>query len=350
MNMKGNNIMKKSLVWVGVILFTFHFSLFTSCGFRKQTADNSVQRQPVGPTFCADSAYLFCQQQCDFGPRTMNSKAHDDCEQWIVKKFQSYGMTVIPQKTILQGYDGTPLRSTNIIASYKPDLSDRILLCAHWDSRPWADNDPDEANWHKPVMAANDGASGVAVMLEIARLLSPSLLSPDSCLLSPSLGIDFICFDAEDYGYPQWETGIDPGDTWALGAQYWSANLHKQGYTARFGILLDMVGGQGAQFYQEGMSKVYASSIVDKVWRAASVVGYGSFFPKKDGWNITDDHLPVNTIAKIPCIDIIPYYPFCEQSSFGPTWHTVNDDMAHIDKSTLQAVGQTVIQVLFSEQ
>ena len=332
--------MKKGLVWVGVILITYHLSLFTSCGLRKQANDNTVMMQPVGPAFCADSAYLFCQQQCDFGPRTMNSKAHDDCEQWIIQKFQSYDLTVIPQKTVLQGYDGMSLRSTNIIASYKPELTSRVLICAHWDSRPWADNDPDEANWHKPVMAANDGASGVAVMLEIARQLPDSL----------NIGIDFICFDAEDYGYPQWETGYDPGDTWALGSQYWAANPHKQGYTARYGILLDMVGGQGAQFYQEIMSKRYADSIVDKVWRAASVVGYGSFFPVREGIGITDDHIPVNTVAKIPCIDIIPYYPTCEQSSFGPTWHTVNDDMAHIDKNTLQAVGQTVIQVLFSEQ
>ena len=316
-----------------------------SCGnLRKQANDNSVTAQPVGPAFNADSAYLFCQQQCDFGPRTMNSKAHDDCEQWIIRKFQSYGLTVTQQKTVLQGYDGMSLRSTNIIASYKPELSDRILLCAHWDSRPWADNDPDEANWHKPVMAANDGASGVAVMLEIARLISP-----DSTLNS-QLGVDFICFDAEDYGFPHWEMGDDPGNTWALGSQYWAANLHKDGYTARFGILLDMVGGQGAQFYQEGMSKYYARNIVDKVWKAASVVGYGSYFPVKEGGGITDDHIPVNTIAKIPTIDIIPYYPACEQSSFGPTWHTVNDDMAHIDKGTLQAVGQTLIQVLFSEK
>ena len=347
--MKGKSIMKRSLVWMGVILFTIHYSLLTSCGLRKQATDNSVSMQPVGPAFSADSAYQFCQQQCDFGPRTMNSKAHDDCEQWIVQKFQSYGMTVIPQKTVLQGYDGKPLRSTNIIASYKPELSSRILLCAHWDSRPWADNDPDEANWHKPVMAANDGASGVAVMLEIARLLSSLEFRTDSVEFA-SVGIDFICFDAEDYGYPQWETGIDPGNTFALGAQYWSANPHKQGYTARYGILLDMVGGQGAQFHQEVMSKHYAGSVVDKVWRAASVVGYSSFFPMKEGIGITDDHIPVNTVAKIPCIDIIPYYPFCEQSSFGPTWHTVNDDMAHIDKNTLQAVGQTVIQVLFSEK
>ena len=284
----------------------------------------------VGPAFNADSAYLFCQQQCDFGPRTMNSKAHDDCEQWISSKFKGYGMTVIPQKCELKGYDGTILHSTNIIASYKPELKDRILLCAHWK---------------KPVMAANDAASGVAVMLEIARLLAP-----DSCLLSPTLGIDFICFDAEDYGFPQWETIDDPGNTWALGAQYWAEHPHTAGYKARYGILLDMVGGQGAQFYQEMMSKYYAKHIVDKVWQAATVVGYGSSFPMSEGTGVTDDHIPVNTTANIPCIDIIPYYPNCEQSSFGPTWHTLNDDMAHLDKNTLLAVGQTVIQVLFSEK
>ncbi len=270
----------------------------------------------------------------------MNSKAHDDCEHWIIGKFKAFGMTVTTQKTALKGYDGTMLQSTNIIASYKPELSDRILLCAHWDSRPWADNDPDEANHKKPVLAANDGASGVAVMLEIARLLPDSL----------NIGIDFICFDAEDWGVPQWSDAADTGDSWALGSQYWAANPHVKGYKARFGILFDMVGGQGAQFYQERMSKQMASAIVDKVWRAAQVVGFGSMFPTQPGNYITDDHLPVNRVAKIPTIDIIPYYPNCQQSSFGPTWHTIDDDMAHIDKNTLQAVGQTVIQVIFSEK
>ncbi len=338
---------RKSVLRIGVIFFLFPLSTFLliSCGLRKQATTETETMTAVGPAFNADSAYLFCQQQCDFGPRTMNSKAHDDCEQWISSKFKGYGMTVIPQKCELKGYDGTTLHSTNIIASYKPELKDRILLCAHWDCRPWADNDPDEANWKKPVMAANDAASGVAVMLEIARLLSP-----DSCRLSPALGIDFICFDAEDYGFPQWETIEDPGNTWALGAQYWAAHPHTAGYKARYGILLDMVGGQGAQFYQEIMSKYYAKHIVDKVWQAAAVVGYGSSFPMSEGTGVTDDHIPVNTTANIPCIDIIPYYPTCEQSSFGPTWHTLNDDMAHLDKNTLQAVGQTVIQVLFSEK
>ena len=334
----------KRVVNVVFILFTFHFSLFSvSCGnLRKQTTEDAALLQPVGPVFCADSAYLYCEKQCDFGPRTMNSEAHDLCEQWIATKFQNFGMEVFLQKTTLTGYDGTPLKSTNIIASYKPELVERILLCAHWDSRPWADNDPDEANWKKPVMAANDGASGVAVMLEVARQLQVS----DSL----ALGVDFICFDAEDWGVPQWSDAEDAGESWALGAQYWAVNPHKQGYKARFGILLDMVGGQGAQFYKERMSVKYANKIVDKVWRAAQVVGFGSMFPSSSGGYITDDHIPVNQKAKIPTIDIIPYYPACEQSSFGPTWHTVTDDMAHIDKNTLQAVGQTLIQVLFSEK
>ena len=322
--------------------YLFTFLLLHSCGnLRKQTTDDSASMQPIGPAFCADSAYQYCQAQCDFGPRTMNSKAHDDCEQWIISKFKGFGLEVIPQKAVLKGYDGTSLKSTNIIASYRPDIKDRILLCAHWDSRPWADNDPDEANHKTPVMAANDGASGVAVMLEVARLISKDTLQ---------MGVDFICFDAEDWGVPQWSDADYDGDSWALGAQYWSTNLHKKGYKARFGILLDMVGGQGAQFYKEPFSVQNASNIVEKVWRAAQIVGYGSMFPTQMGTGVTDDHVPVNTKAKIPTIDIIPYYPNCEQSSFGPTWHTINDDMEHIDKNTLQAVGQTLIQVIYSEK
>ena len=211
--------------------------LFLSCGFRQQaTTSDTTTATPVGPVFSADSAYAFCQAQCSFGSRTMNSPAHDACARWIVTKFTDYGMTVTEQHATLTGYDGTPLRCTNIIASYNPDAQDRILLCAHWDSRPWADNDPDSANHHTPVLAANDGASGVAVMLEIARLISGDK--------SLSLGLDFICFDAEDYGTPQWSTTPDPGNTWALGSQHWAASVPKEkAKNYRFGILLDMVGG-----------------------------------------------------------------------------------------------------------
>lgn len=296
--------------------------------------------QPVGPDFNADSAYIYLQEQCDFGPRTMNSVAHDKCEKWIIQKFEQYGCKVTTQKATLNGYDGTPLRSTNIMASYNPEATTRIMFCAHWDCRPWADNDPDSTNWHKPIVAANDAASGVGVMIELARILKGSGLE---------LGVDFICFDAEDYGTPQWFEGEDPGDTWALGAQYFANNL-PEGYAPRYGILLDMVGGVGAKFYREGMSMQYAPAIVKKVWNAARQVGYGSYFPKDDGGMITDDHIPVNQTANIPCIDVIPYYPDCAQSSFGPTWHTIADNMDNIDKNTLKAVGQTMVQVLFTEK
>ncbi len=317
------------------------------------TTKKQVEQQPiVNIQFNADSAYQFCAAQCDFGPRTMNSEAHERCAQWISQKFQQYGYTVELQKADLKGYDGTILKSTNIIASSHPSPPNsqlpKVLICAHWDSRPWADNDPDSANWRKPVMAANDGASGVAVMLELARLIQQH----DSL----NVAVDFICFDAEDWGIPQWDETGDGTDSWALGAQYWAKkyqekSLHSQPSTLnyQYAILLDMVGGQGAKFYQEGYSKQKAGRIVEKIWRAAHAAGYGSTFPMQESGFVTDDHVPVNDIANIPCVDIINHYPDCPQSSFGPTWHTVNDDMQHIDKNTLQAVGQTLLQVLYNE-
>lgn len=321
-----------------------------------KNADSKVQNieeteevakvNPVGPLFNADSAYAFTKAQCDFGPRDMNTRGHDLCGEWIVSKFKEYGCKVTTQTATLAGYDGTKLRSRNIMASINPEATTRILLCAHWDSRPWADNDPDSANWRKPILAANDAASGVAVMLELARIIGKS---KDEKAFNKQLGIDFVCFDAEDWGTPQWADVADNADSWALGAQYWSKNL-PQGYEARYGILLDMVGGVGAKFYREGMSMQYAPEIVKKVWRAAREVGFGSYFPKEDGGVITDDHVPVNQFAKIPTIDIIPYYADCQQSSFGPTWHTLADNMENIDKNTLKAVGQTLVQVIYKEK
>ena len=321
-----------------------------------KNADSKVQNieeteevakvNPVGPSFNADSAYAFTKAQCDFGSRDMNSRGHDLCGEWIVSKFKEYGCKVTTQTATLAGYDGTKLRSRNIMASINPEATTRILLCAHWDSRPWADNDPDSANWRKPILAANDAASGVAVMLELARIIRKS---KDEKAFNKQLGIDFVCFDAEDWGTPQWADVADNADSWALGAQYWSKNL-PQGYEARYGILLDMVGGVGAKFYREGMSMQYAPEIVKKVWRAAREVGFGSYFPKEDGGVITDDHVPVNQFAKIPTIDIIPYYADCQQSSFGPTWHTLADNMENIDKNTLKAVGQTLVQVIYKEK
>ena len=296
---------------------------------------------PVGPAFSADSAYAFTQAQCDFGPRAMNTEAHDRCGSWIVNKFRQYGCVVTSLRADLKGYDGTVLKSQNIWARIHPERTERILLCAHWDSRPWADNDPDSANWHKPILAANDAASGVAVMIEIARLLQR-----DTTL---RVGVDFVGFDAEDWGTPQWAESEGGDNSWALGAQYFAANL-PYGFHVRYGILLDMVGGEGASFYKEGMSMQFAPEIVKKVWRAARKAGYGNFFPRQEGGMVTDDHIPLNQTAHIPTIDIIPFYPDCAQSSFGPTWHTLNDNMEHISRNTLKAVGQTMIQVIYTEE
>ena len=321
---------------MGCVALAYMMLTAASCKKKNDATISSEEIEaPVGPKFNADSAYAYCAAQCEFGPRTMNSDAHEKCGKWIAEQFTRMGCEVELQQGALTGYDGTMLNSTNIIARHHPNATRRILLCAHWDSRPWADNDPDEANWRKPIIAANDGASGVAVMLEVARLLSLT----DSL----DLGVDFVCFDAEDWGIPQWENRHDE-NSWALGAQYWARNYKFKGAKPQFGILLDMVGGQGAQFHQEAFSKSYAPAIVRKVWNAAESVGYGSYFKRQDSGGVTDDHIPVNQ-AGIPTIDIIPYYP---SGSFSPTWHTVNDDMAHIDINTLRAVGQTIIQVIFS--
>lgn len=298
--------------------------------------DDTVAVAPVGPQFNADSAYAFTAAQCSFGPRTMNSTAHDKCEKWIISKFKSYGLEVKTQKADLKGIDGEVFHSTNIIASYNPKAATRILVSAHWDSRPWADNDPDSTKHNEPVMAANDGASGVAVMLELARVLSADKK------LSKDIGVDFVCFDAEDSG----KDGDD--DSWALGAQYFAAH-QPEGLLWNYGILLDMVGGEGAQFYEEQMSSQFAPDIVTKVWNAAAAAGYSSYFPTAAGGAVTDDHIPLNK-AGIPTVDIIPFYRDLPDNSFGPTWHTTSDTMEHIDKNTLKAVGQTVVQVLYSEQ
>ena len=315
-------------------------------GCAGKTAGNTAQQtadEAKEITFNADSAYSFVARQCAFGERVPNTDAHSECGDWIASRLRQCGATVTEQRADLKAFDGTLLHARNIVGEFYPEKKRRVLLVAHWDCRPWADSDPNPDNRRKPVMGANDGASGVAVMLEIARLLAS-----DTTKLN--LGIDFVCFDAEDRGVPRWSTVPDNGDSWALGAQHWAANPHKPGYEARFGILLDMVGGQGSKFSQEGLSKQYAQGIVDKVWAAAEAVGFGSYFPSTDGVMVTDDHVPVNDVAKIPTIDIVPYYPDCQQSSFGPTWHTINDTMEYIDKNTLQAVGQTVIQVLYSEK
>lgn len=315
------------------------FFLFSCKGEKNiNPTDNTANTDSVNiPQFCADSAMLSIETQCAFGPRTLGSKAHEDCAAYIIEAFEAQNLDVTRQEADFTLYNGERFRGCNIIAAYKPELTERILICAHWDSRPWADNDPDPANHHTPVLAANDGASGIAVMLEIARLLKAQ---------NPEVGVDFICFDAEDAGVPEWETNFNGNEqlTWCLGSQHWANNPHRTDF--RFGILLDMVGAKDAKFYKELFSQRYASGVIAHVWNAAREAGYSSVFVDEDGGGITDDHLPLNSIAQIPTIDIIPYFPHMEHS-FGATWHTVSDTPANIDPNTLKAVGQTLLHVIY---
>lgn len=293
------------------------------------------------PRFSADSAMLYINEQCAFGPRVTGSDAARHCGDFLVERFKAFGAEVEEQTDIVTIWDGTQLPARNIIASINPSNPDRILLCAHWDCRPWADNDPDETNHHRPILAANDAASGVAVMLEICRLLQKQPVQ---------VGIDMICFDAEDLGTPQWaEDRHGSSNTWCLGSRFWAERARDEGYKARYGVLLDMVGGYGATFSRESISMQLAQPIVNRVWKMAEQLGYRQFFPLTDSGSITDDHINVNIIAGVPCIDIIPYYQE-GPSSFGPTWHTVKDTPENIDPNVLEAVGQTITQLIYNER
>lgn len=330
--------MKKNTM---IMLSAFLLFFTISCGSNKKASGTSEQTESASvnvPQFDADSAYLYIQKQVDFGPRVPNTKEHVACGNYLAEQLKAFGAEVSSQYADLVAYDGTLLKARNIIGSYKPANKKRIALFAHWDTRPWADNDSDEKNHRTPILGANDGASGAGVLLEIARLIQQQ---------QPELGIDLIFFDAEDYGAPQFYTGEHKEEFWCLGSQYWSRNPHVQGYNARFGILLDMVGGQNSTFAKEGYSEEFASDINKKVWKAAKKLGYGNIFRDERGGAVTDDHLFVNRIARIKTIDIIPFEP---EGDFTPTWHTIHDDMQHIDKNTLKAVGQTVMEVIYNEK
>jgi hypothetical protein len=292
------------------------------------------------PDFKADSAYQYIAQQVAFGPRIPGSEASQNTLQFLVAKLKSYGWTVTEQPFTAFRYDGKKLQGTNIIAQFQPAVAKRILLAAHWDARSIADKDSVRKN--EPIDAANDGASGVGVLLEIARNLHEAKNKP-------AVGVDIVLFDLEDHGEPDDYTGEHKPNSWALGSQHWAANLVPANYKAYYGILLDMVGGKGAMFPHEGSSMQYAPGIVRSVWATAADLGYSNLFVDQDAFGISDDHTAVNEIAKIQMIDIIDLRASNGGFEFGSFHHTHADNLANIDKSTLKAVGQTLLQVLYRE-
>ncbi|MBX2909623.1 MAG: M28 family peptidase [Chitinophagales bacterium] len=287
------------------------------------------------PTFSSDSAYAYIEKQLSFGPRVPNTKEHEACAAWLIEFAKKHSDTYHVQKYEVTAYDGTVLKSTNIVASLNPTAKKRILLTAHWDTRPFADQDKERKN--EAILGANDGASGVAVLLEALRVMRTQKLE--------NIGVDFLFLDSEDYGQPADYNGYVP-DSYCLGAQHWSRSQHVPDYKADFGILLDMVGAPGAIFTREGTSAAYAGWVLDRVWNNAKILGHGSYFSNQATEPIVDDHKYINEIAKIPTIDIIHHDPN-SASGFGWYWHTHQDDIKAIDKNTLKAVGETVVYSVY---
>lgn len=310
-----------------------------------QTTQQPTETKPQAtvevPAFNADSAYAYVAQQVAFGPRAPQTPGHDTTLAWLKTKLEGWADKVYLQSDFAEIYNGRKVKFTNVIASFNPESKKRVLLCAHWDTRPYADQDADPSQWREPILGANDGASGVGVLLEVARVLSQNR--------DFFMGIDIVLFDLEDYGQPAFDNNILKNDTYALGSQYWSKNPHVPGYSATYGILLDMVGAKGSTFLMEGYSMQFAKAVNEKVWREAANLGFSNYFVYMPGPPIQDDHYYINRIAGIPTIDIIHLLPPGGAQTFHDSWHTHDDDMDIIDPKVLNAVGTTVLNVLYKE-
>ena len=322
--------------------------LIASCGEDKPKSTPGTAPTPppppppfeaIAPEFNADSAYAFIEKQVAFGPRVPNTESWAKCADYLENQLKAYDFEVTVQEGKVTTYNGLELDMRNIIGRFNPEIKNRILLFAHWDTRPYADKDSQRQN--VPIDGANDGGSGVGVILEIARVLK-------TVEKKPTVGLDVIFFDVEDYGQPVGTTFKDKPETYCLGSQYWAANPPIPDFNPKYGILLDMVGAANAKFTYEGISLRFAGELMGKVWRIGNKLGYGDYFLAQNmGFEVQDDHLYVNQIANIPSIDIIEFHP--PTRSFGPYHHTHKDNMDVIDKSTLKAVGQTLLEVLFRE-
>ena len=318
--------------------------LLSACGKKQAVATR--------PSFSSDSAYAYIERQMAFGPRVPNSNAHMQCAVWLIEQLKAFGAEVELQKGFMPDYKGDNQQIYNIIGHFTPSHqgegrggASRILLGAHYDTRPWCDEEEDYSERFYNVPGANDGASGVGVLLEVARQLGrkDSLKTP----------VDIIFFDCEDMGTPRVYTGAEREDTWCLGSQLWATNYANNiklsnseasnGY--QYGIILDMVGAPDAVFPLEMYSTQYASNYQHQIWRAAEQLGYGSMWVKQQSYPITDDHYYINYIAGSPCVDVI-HYDIRNATGFPNWWHTRNDNMDNISKSTLQAVGEVVMSQL----
>ncbi|RYU92627.1 M28 family peptidase [Emticicia agri] len=338
---KKQTIQSRRFPYDRLVILLLSLSIVVSCKQKPSSGESEAEQIKLAnaPAFNADSAYAFIDKQVQFGPRVPNTSSHVKGGDWLVKKLKEYGFEVIEQPFKPVTFDGKTLNARNIIGTYNPSATKRILLAAHWDSRPFADKD--SVKKEQAIDGANDGASGVGVLLEVARTIHTTQQKP-------TIGVDIIFFDAEDWGEKDDMQPSQEKVYWCLGSQYWASNLHKPNYSAYFGILLDMVGAKGATFPKEAQSVQFAGNINNQIWDIAERLGYSQYFIKQEAGGITDDHVYVNTVAKIPMVDIL-HQELNSNRTFGPFHHTHGDNMSIIDKNTLKAVGQTVVQVLYQE-
>lgn len=298
-----------------------------SHGMSGAAADGEVASRGATMCFNSDSAYAYVARQVEFGPRVPNTEAHRLAGDWLAGELRRHGAEVHEQRMELKTFDGVTLKARNIMGRFNPEAGERVLLLAHWDCRPWADEDPDEANRQKPVDGANDGASGVGVLLEIARQIGRGAAMKH--------GVDILFVDAEDWG----TAGDD--DSWAMGTRYFAQHPVIPGYNPKYAVLLDMVGGEGAEFAREYFSEESAPGVNAELWAAAAAAGHSDRFVQGAGPAVNDDHLELIK-AGIPAIDLIEY----TGGGFNRRWHTAQDNMEGISRETLGAVGESVMQML----
>ena len=309
----------------------YFYSLQYSCN-KKAGLQFSEKGREV-PEFSSDSAYSYIKKQVDYGPRVPNTYGHVKTRAFLESKLKEYAgkNSVFSQEFTEQGY-GDTLNMANIIAAFNTSSQDRIMLSAHWDTRPRADEDTSRTSEY--IAGADDGGSGVGVLLELARIFSEN---------PPPIGVDIVFFDGEDYG--------TQGDLkkYFLGSRYWSNNPPVPGYNPRFGILLDMVGAERAVFPKERYSMSYAPNLVNELWAIAGEKGYSDVFLNEDGAGVLDDHYIIYENAGIPTIDIINHTVGADGNiKFAPHWHTHRDDLPIIDKNTLQAVGDVLLELIYN--
>ena len=274
--------------------------------------------------FDGAQAFSYVEEQVAFGPRIPGTVGHENMAQWLDSITRLRADTVVIQDWIHVSRAGDSLPMHNVLARFNPDAPSRILLLAHWDTRPVADG-PNSSDKELPVPGANDGASGVGVLLAVADALAAA---------PPSVGVDLLFVDGEDYGI------FAEHDDVLIGSKYFAQNL-PPGPTPRFAVLFDLVADQDQRFPKEGNSLIGAPDVVKEVWQAAREIGYGHIFVNATGQSIVDDHVPLQQ-AGIPAIDIIDFdYQY---------WHTPDDTIDKISAASLQAVGEVALEVIRQEE